>query len=261
MKINLQDLVDKHWGVWENSVVIDVGGYDGEYAQKMYDRYKPWIAIYEPNPQKAHKLFQRFKDNTKVILVFAAIGKTPGKRRLYLREDGSSFWKEWAKTTNSVDVRVMCLSDIVRDEQIAVLKLNCEGAEYEILEDLAENNQLENINEILVQFHQIPGYKERYRWAQETLAKTHEKVHDYKWELWRKVFKGLKSEAGKSRSQATQPSTLMQRISQTLWGIFGRWLSKIWKKSVPTTSSSTLGGMRRPPSLGNGTLGWRQVGN
>ena len=65
--------------------------------------------------------------------------------------------------------------DKIEIEKIDLLKINIEGAEYDLLEDMIKKNLVSKCNNIQVQFHTfISGYKERYELIKYGLSQTHE---------------------------------------------------------------------------------------
>lgn len=187
MKVDLKDLVEFHQPIREEDLVIDVGGYRGDYAQAVFDKFRCRIVVFEPNIGIYEKLIERFKDNPKIVCNPTAIGGEAGLEKLYIREEGSSFFQEWADSNEWKGVVVGKISDFLHFTGIIpkIIKLNCEGAEYDIIRDLDESRYLSRINEILVQFHRIPNWKLLQESAEKKLSENHIKVYDYKWQLWR----------------------------------------------------------------------------
>ena len=73
---------------------------------------------------------------------------------------------------------------------IDLMKINIEGAEYDLLEHLIENKFVENIKDIQVQFHDfVPNAEARMKNIQAGLSKTHYLTYQYPfvWENWRKL--------------------------------------------------------------------------
>ena len=180
MKTSIEDIVNLHQPLKPDSTVIDCGGYRGDYSQEVINRWNPDVTIFEPVPEFYKLCKERFKKNLKVEVLPLALGKEIEDKRMYVNKDSSSFYKDWAKSDNSIEVSVVKLSDnIGEEEEIAVLKINCEGAELEILQDIEP--RLVQVNEVLIQFHK------RGQWEGESiLSKTHVKVYDAKWQLWRR---------------------------------------------------------------------------
>ena len=183
---SIKELVDLHSPITEKDLVIDVGGYQGDYAQAVFERFG--CIVVEPNAEIYEALVKRFNDNPKIQCNPMAIGGESGLEKLYLREDGSSFFQEWAGTNEWRGVAVGRLSDFVKFAKIIpkIVKLNCEGAEYDIIKELDESGCLPQINELLVQLHKIPNWFTLRLKAEERLSKTHVKTYDYKWQLWKR---------------------------------------------------------------------------
>jgi len=185
MNLALEKLVAKH--ETKPSLIIDVGAYKGDYAALMYEKYGCDIICFEPVPEFWSECRKRFAGNTHIVVYNAAVGAedTP-KRPLYLNDVGSSFFitKEY-RGEGSIDVPVVELSKIFLDlgRLPDILKMNCEGAEYEIIDDIADS--IPGIPEILVQFHKVLLREDRKK-ARDIIKQTHRLVYSYKWDLYRK---------------------------------------------------------------------------
>lgn len=172
----------------KDSLVIDAGGYFGDFTANLGCNCK--VIIFEPEPNFYEHIKKRFKDDPKIRVEPFALGKKEGESELYIRKDATSLYKELAKSTNMVKVPVIRLSSYIKDfSQVDLLKLNIEGSEYDVIQDLAENEQISKITEILVQFHIVAsGTRHKYRMSRETLSKSHRKTGgNFKWETWKKI--------------------------------------------------------------------------
>ena len=178
MIVTLESLVDLHKII--PKLVIDVGGYNGDYADIINKKFDCEIIIYEPILAYYSKISERFKNDKNIHVVPVAASRKTGVRKMYVSEVASSFFQSWNQSTKTEDVSTVRLSDEIQEKKVDILKLNCEGAEYEIIDDLDEHNLLKDIDEILVQFHKVM----RREKTEATLSKTHEKVFDFKWQLW-----------------------------------------------------------------------------
>ncbi len=176
--ITLQSLVDLH--KVDAKFIVDVGGYKGEYAELVFTKYKGdcEIVIYEPINYQGVQ--ERFKNNSNIHIVPMAVGGEVGVRSIYISEAATSFFKHWNNSEVSEKVPVCLLSTEITEKKVDILKLNCEGAEYEILDDLSRNDLIKDIGEILIQFHKVHKRDE----YEEMLSKTHTKTFDFKWQLW-----------------------------------------------------------------------------
>lgn len=174
-------------GLNENSLVIDAGGYMGDFTASL--EIKCNVIIFEPQPDFYKHCKERFKDNPKVKVENSALSKVKGTSELYVRMDGTSFYKAWARSSDAVLVSTIRLGSYIKDiPKIDLLKLNIEGAEYDVIPDLDRSNQMKKIARILVQYHLIDDSLDRYWKCRRILSKTHKRTRGkFKWETWEKI--------------------------------------------------------------------------
>ena len=70
------------------------------------------------------------------------------------------------------------------------MKINIEGAEYDLLDHLIETGFIANIINLQIQFHEfVPNAKERMENIQKRLEKTHALTyqHEFVWENWKRL--------------------------------------------------------------------------
>lgn len=182
MKVKLDDLIKLH-----NlpKLVFDVGGYNGDYTEKIFLKFGCRVVIFEPIEEYFNICKKRFLDNENITVVHAAIGKE--NKKVILRKDGntsSEFYGSFEKLEMEI-CDMSKLSDFVSILGLPnIIKLNCQGGEYVILEDLKQNSLLSEIPELLIQFHRIRGFSRR-DWIKE-LSKSHDLLYSFKWCLFRK---------------------------------------------------------------------------
>jgi FkbM family methyltransferase len=170
-----------------NSVVLDIGGYTGEFIVPLFCKYASNIICYEPVPKYFNELKRRFLKNTnKVTLINKAVGAKNGFIQLNIAEAAtSSFARPENNTGCSFTVEVEGIIDIVnRLGKVDLLSLNCEGAEYEILDELIVNQLSGCIQTIFVQFHEVENNSDVKRInIINNLSLTHNLIYDYEW-VW-----------------------------------------------------------------------------
>jgi len=169
------------------SVVFDLGGYEGLWSDNIFKRYGSNLFIFEPIKEFAQNIEKRFSGNSKIkIYDFGLAGETK-KIEMNKSLDSSS---AFVKNSNKEIVQLKKISDFIKENNIKnidLIKINIEGGEYEVLEDLIENALIKNIKNIQVQFHSVfPNAKERMEKIQAELIKTHHPTYQYKfvWENW-----------------------------------------------------------------------------
>jgi FkbM family methyltransferase len=171
-------------------VAFDVGAYTGEWAAELYARLRCRIEAFEPVEEFAARLDDRFGPNDDIAVHHYGLG---GRTRdELLSEEGarSSAVRGFAAERGTrVRIRdVVEALDELAPGGVALLKLNIEGGEYELLERLLEAGRLRDVGHLLVQFHDhVPGAAERRDAIRARLADTHEPMWDFPfvWEAWR----------------------------------------------------------------------------
>lgn len=171
----------------ESSVVVDVGGYEGQWASDIFSRYCCNIFVFEPVQSFSKKIIDRFKLNNKIKVYSLGLSNKDKEISISLIDDSSSLYK---KTSNSEQIKVVDTSNFFKNNQIEkidLIKINIEGSEYELLENLISSGFIKKIKNIQVQFHDfVPNAKERMTKIQEELRKTHHTTYQYEfvWENW-----------------------------------------------------------------------------
>ena len=62
------------YNLTENSVIMDLGGYTGVWAQQMIEKYNPYVYILEPVTNFYEGMVTKFSNNNKVRLMNVGIG-------------------------------------------------------------------------------------------------------------------------------------------------------------------------------------------
>ena len=175
------------YNIGSDSLVIDLGGYKGQWASDIYARFNCRILIFEPVKKFYGQIVTRFKMNQKVEVFCLALGANRREETLSLCEDGSSvFTKSGPQETIQFEdvAHFFKQKDI---EQVDLLKINIEGGEYELLPRLFATGLINRIKHLQIQFHDIgPDSKEHLKNICAQLAKTHRPRYQYKfvWEAW-----------------------------------------------------------------------------
>jgi len=163
-----------------DSVVFDVGGFEGNWAQDIFDRYGSTIHVFEPHPTFAAALEQRFKDQPKIIVHAFALGSEKGE--LHLSDDGDAS-SAVNDTEGAVIGEVRPVAEFMTSfepAKIDLIKINIEGGEYDLIPALERSGDLGRFGIIQVQFHQFKESDGALRDnTREGLAKTHTEAWSY----------------------------------------------------------------------------------
>ncbi len=173
----------------EDSFVIDLGGYEGQWASDIFARYQCKIAVFEPVVGFANRIAKRFQHNPNIQINAFALGARAKKEEIGVCADGSSIF---ASSLQREQIEIVDAAEWLTKNAaggVDLMKLNIEGGEYEVLERLIETGLMGSIANIQVQFHEIArDSDERMRKIQEHLKRTHKATYQYRfvWENWTK---------------------------------------------------------------------------
>ena len=173
----------------EHSVVFDLGGYKGEFAEKIYNRYQSQIYIFEPVASFYKIIENKFVGNFKVKPYQFGLAGSDGTLQISLTADASSVFID---SEDSETITLKSITTFITEHEIAkvdLIKINIEGGEYDVLESLLDMGMIERFVNIQVQFHDfiVENASDRMKKIQDRLAKTHELTYQYEfvWENWK----------------------------------------------------------------------------
>eukprot|EP00039_Didymoeca_costata_P019636 m.338336 g.338336 ORF g.338336 m.338336 type:complete len:238 (+) comp18387_c0_seq1:47-760(+) len=193
-----------HGYLVDDSVVVEIGGNKGVFAQKLLEKYNiKEMHIIEPVRPMVEKLRTLF-DNRAFIHAFA-IGIESGEIRMAYRSntDAAAMVLKDGQTLADIGFRSGTVDTVpvktFRDAwhtmglgTVDLLNINIEGAEYAVMEALVLSGVQSQIRNIQVQFHTHSGIKVEDRnhmrcKLKAILSLTHELVYsfDWVWEQWR----------------------------------------------------------------------------
>lgn len=171
----------------ERSIVFDLGGYEGQWASDIFSKYLCAIYVFEPSLSYANNIKSRFSKNSQIKVFQYGLGKEDKRFLLYSNDDASSVFKKDG-TPNEIEIKKA--SSFIKNNSISsidLMKINIEGGEYDLLEELIEEDTIRLIKNIQVQFHDfVPDAKSRMTKIQRRLAETHQLTYQYEfvWENW-----------------------------------------------------------------------------
>lgn len=156
--------------------VVDIGACKGDFAEVIYARYGCNMIMIEPT-NWIHEV------RVPGQKIEAAAWKYDGDILMGGSFFATSVYEVGIKVYKSVDV-----ARILKDEY-ALVKINIEGGEYELLSYMIEQDMITRFKNIQVQFHVVGGmeYEDWYSKIAAELAKTHELTFRYAfvWENWK----------------------------------------------------------------------------
>ena len=155
----IQEYSDDNFSINNDDVIIDVGAHIGLFALFASQFCKNGkIFCYEPIKENYKILIENIEMN-QIQNIFPnnlAVTKETSRVKIFLNDDQSGH-SMFIQNKNFVEVDSKSLSDIFIDNGIKecdFLKLDCEGAEYEIIESLS-SDLFTKINKTVIEYHMV----------------------------------------------------------------------------------------------------------
>lgn len=174
----------------ENATVFDVGGYRGDFAAEIVEKYGCLVFVFEPISGFSENIRQRFAGNPRVKVFDYGLGDADGQLTFDLDQDATSVATANSSKANSVIGDVRRFSAVV-DElgvgEIDLVKLNIEGGEYAVINDINKAKFADKIKLLDVQFHDfVDSAMEKMTDSRNILLKSHTPAFafDFVWERW-----------------------------------------------------------------------------
>lgn len=137
----------------ENSIIIDLGGYTGVWAEQMIQKYNPNVYLVEPVTKFYEIMASKFSNNNKVHLMNVGIGTEDKDGIIFMGGDGTS---SNLANGESINVRFNTINTVLEKwglNEVDLIQINIEGDEYALLEQMLETGSINKFKNIQVQFH------------------------------------------------------------------------------------------------------------
>lgn len=161
-----------------DDVVIDLGAYRGEWANEIRARYGCHLIVVEPGPW-----IVGFEHGE---VINKAASDHDGKLKFGGAYYYSSTYEDPTHEYECFDINSL----LSKYDEIALVKINVEGAEYSLLNHILEAGLHSRIRNLQVQFHLIEGEPvgEMYGAIASRLRETHYPTWYYPfcWESWKR---------------------------------------------------------------------------
>ncbi len=173
-----------------HDIAVDVGGYEGQWASDIHARYRCRVEIFEPMSGFAAGIARRFAANPALRVHACGLGAHDRTAELSLAADASS---THLATPGAERVTIKAAAGMFESlgfSEIALLKLNIEGDEFDLLSHLIDTGWIRSVRDLQVQFHRfVPDAVARREFLRQRLADTHTLTYDFPfvWENWRRL--------------------------------------------------------------------------
>ena len=153
----IEEYKSENFDIKDTDVIIDVGAHIGLFSLYASQFCKNGLIYsFEPIQDNYHLLVDNIQSNNlKQIKPFnLAVSNSNSNVKLYLNDDESGH-SMFSKSSKTVTVDSISLQQIFDDNNIEncnFLKLDCEGTEYEILENLP-SSYFNKIEKMVIEYH------------------------------------------------------------------------------------------------------------
>jgi FkbM family methyltransferase len=143
----------RYLNLTKDDVWLDIGGHIGTFSIDTADKVKQ-IYTFEPVNDNFDLLERNVAENgVKNIKTFnkAIVGNDDEERTFYLDNAGNSGGHSLIAAQNPIKIKVECenINKVLYRNSVNKIKLDCEGAEYEILKAM----DFSKIDEMIMEFH------------------------------------------------------------------------------------------------------------
>jgi len=177
----------------QKSIVFDLGGYLGDFAFDINQKYNCKVYLFEPHPKFFEKCYLRFKNNKNIRVFNYGIGDKDGLFFLSDSLDDSSFENPNHVNKKSIKCEIRDFLTVIEDldiQKIDLMKINIEGDEYKLLNHISKNEKITFTDQYQIQFHNfVEGAENKREKIISELKKTHIRTwcYEFVWENWELV--------------------------------------------------------------------------
>jgi FkbM family methyltransferase len=158
------------WGIdlYEDCNVIDIGSHIGLFALQIISKQQNSnLLCYEPNSENFQILKENIAiNNLKQVKIFhKAVSSKNGEIELNINENDSSGHSIKKLSTKKEKIESISFERILEENNLHgcdLLKLDCEGAEYDILFSIPKD-KLKKIKQICLEYHKFIDEPELYK--------------------------------------------------------------------------------------------------
>ncbi len=170
----------------EDSVIMDLGGFNGDWTANMVNKYNCTSHIFEPVEHLIKGIASRFAGDKRVKCYDVAVGNEKKKCKIYHGEDETSLFSLGSEE-NFDTIKMVEVEDVFNKiglDFVDVIKLNIEGGEFDLLDAIIAKNIQPKLGNLQIQFHKVADDSiERRESICKELSKTHVRTWNYSW-VW-----------------------------------------------------------------------------
>lgn len=174
------------------SIVFDLGGYEGQWASDIFSMYGCTVHVFEPVGAFAERIEERFRRNERIKVHRFGLAQATYTTRISVEADQSSTFAASRSSAARQMIELVCVADFLAShdiEAIDLMKVNIEGGEFDLLDHMLDKDLIRIVRDLQVQFHDfVPDAERRMRDIRRRLGASHDPTYqvDFVWENWRR---------------------------------------------------------------------------
>ena len=154
----------ENFDIKDTDIIIDIGGHIGLFSLYASQFCKNGLIYsFEPVPENYNLLIDNLQSNdlNQIKPFNLAVSNSNSNVKLYLNDDeaGHSMFSKSSKTITVDSISLQQIFDDNNIENCNFLKLDCEGTEYEILQNLPLS-YFNKIEKIVIEYHMADSHPE-----------------------------------------------------------------------------------------------------
>jgi FkbM family methyltransferase len=179
-----------NYPLYPESVVFDIGGYRGDFTEKIFKTHFCTVFLFEPIKTFYDICSLRFQGNKKITCHNFGLSSDNGE--FIIRNEGSAS-SLLSNCSIGEKIEIVDISKYIQEntiDNIDLMKINVEGAEYDILSRLIETGLIKKCNYLQIQFHDfVENATEKRNYLREKLSLTHKEswCFPFIWESWERI--------------------------------------------------------------------------
>lgn len=171
-----------------DSIVFDVGAFEGEFAQRIHDKYGSFVYMFEIAPEFIDTLNKRYGDHEKIWIFQHGLGHEAGSFSLRRAANATTIHAQ----EEDGEAEIKKLSEFMESEMdgkdVDLIKINIEGPEYDLVDHILDSGLIKRFKNLQVQFHNfVPDAGKRLLAIRKRLKETHDMTwsFDFVFENWK----------------------------------------------------------------------------
>jgi FkbM family methyltransferase len=172
-----------------DEAVLDIGGHIGGFAAAIHGETGAEVHLFEPVARFQAACEKRFAGNSRIHVHGFGLGEADGRFAISDANEASSLFAGNRDGGEMVEVRAagpaVAALGIAR---IGLVKMNIEGAEYQVLPALLDAGIVARSRFLLIQFHTVGDWVAERERLRRRLAETHDEIwcYEFVWEAWQR---------------------------------------------------------------------------